>query len=98
MDTAMKFRAIIRLDGKTATGIPVPPEVIAGLGAGKRPQVCVTINGHTYRSTIGSMHGQALIPLSAANRKAAGGTAGDRIDVDIEPDTQPPEVTVPPDL
>ena len=33
----MKFRATIQLDGKTATGISVPGEVVAGLGGGKRP-------------------------------------------------------------
>ena len=33
----MKFRATIQLDGKTATGIRVPEEVVEGLGGGKRP-------------------------------------------------------------
>jgi hypothetical protein len=94
----MRFRATISLDGKTATGIPVPPEIITGLGKGKRLRVRVTINGHTYRSTVGSMRGQALIPLSADNRNQAGVAAGDEIDVDIEPDTEPREVTVPPEL
>jgi hypothetical protein len=94
----MRFRATIRLDGKTATGIPVPPEIITSLGAGKRPQVVVTINGYTYRSTVGSMGGQALIPLSADNRKAASVAAGDEIDVDVELDTQPREISVPPGL
>jgi hypothetical protein len=86
----MRFRATISLDGKTATGIPVPPEIITGLGKGKRLRVRVTINGHTYRSTVGSMRGQALIPLSADNRNQAGVAAGD--------DTEPREVTVPPEL
>lgn len=39
----MKFSATIQLDGKSATGIPVPAEVVEGLGRGKRPPVRVTI-------------------------------------------------------
>jgi putative transposase len=48
----MRFRVRIELHGKTATGIVVPPEVVESLKSGKRPPVRVTINGHTYRSTV----------------------------------------------
>lgn len=44
--------------GKTATGIRVPAEVVESLGSGKRPPVRVTINGHTYRSSIAVMGGE----------------------------------------
>ena len=53
----MKFRAIVELSGKTATGIHVPTEVVTHLGSSKRSAVRVTINGHTYRSTITPMGG-----------------------------------------
>ena len=43
----MKFRTVLLLGGKTATGIRVPPDVVSALGQGKRPAVRVTINGHT---------------------------------------------------
>jgi hypothetical protein len=43
----MTFRATIEQSGKTATGIPVPPEVVEGLGAGKRVAVRITIGGYT---------------------------------------------------
>ena len=33
----MKFRAELQQDGKTATGITVPPDVLDALGAGRRP-------------------------------------------------------------
>lgn len=88
----------MQLDGKTATGIPVPPEVVEGLGGGKRPAVVVTVGGHTYRSTIGSMDGVAKIPLSAENRAAAGVSPGDDVDVDVELDTAPRAVELPADL
>lgn len=53
----MRFRTTLEQAGKTATGFEVPSAVVAGLGAGKRPAVRVTINGFTYRNTIASMVG-----------------------------------------
>jgi hypothetical protein len=53
----MRFRAEIRLSGKTATGLPVPTEVVESLGRGKWPPVRVTINGHTYCSTVATVGG-----------------------------------------
>ena len=94
----MKFRAVILLSGKTATGIRVPPEVVAGLGQGKRPPVRVTIAGHTYRSSVAVMGGQFMLPVSAENRAAAGIAAGDEVDVEVTLDTDPREVSVPGDL
>ena len=94
----MKFRATIELGGKTATGIEVPAEVVDALGAGKRPAVRVTIKGHGYRSTVASMGGRFMLPVSAENRERAGVAAGNDVDVDIELDTEPREVTVPPDF
>jgi hypothetical protein len=94
----MRFRTAIELGGKTATGFAVPDEVVSVLGAGKRPAVRVTIGQHTYRTTIASMGGRFLVPLSAENRAAAGVAAGDEVDVDIALDTSPRVVTVPADL
>ena len=94
----MRFQAQVELHGKTATGIQVPVPVVEALGAGKRVPVAVTINGYTYRTTIAPMGGLYLIPLSAENRAGAGVQAGEAVDVDIERDTAPREVTVPADL
>jgi hypothetical protein len=94
----MKFHAIIELNGKTATGIAVPAEVVAHLGPSKRPPVRITINGHTYRSTVAPMGGIFMLPISEENRKLAHVSAGDEVEVEIEPDTQPREVSVPPDF
>jgi hypothetical protein len=94
----VRFRATIGLAGKTATGIRVPAQVVESLGAGKKPPVRVTINGKTYRSTIASRSGQYLVGVSAENRELTGVAAGDEVDVDIELDTEPREVAVPPDL
>jgi len=94
----MRFRATVELNGKTATGMQVPDDVVAALGSGRRPAVRVSVGGHTYRTTVASMGGRFLVPLSAENRTAAGVTAGEEIDVDIVPDTAPREVNVPDDL
>lgn len=94
----MKFRAELQLDGKTATGITVPPEVLDGLGAGRRPPVRVTINGYTYPSTVGTMGGVAKIPVSGAIRAAANINAGDVCDVEVEADHTSRTVPVPDDL
>ena len=67
----MQFTATLRLDGKTATGITVPDEIIDKLGAGKRPRVRVTINDLTFETTIGVMGGKYKIPVSAERRQAA---------------------------
>jgi hypothetical protein len=94
----MRFRTVLELGGKTATGIRIPPEVVEALGKGRRPAVRVTINGHTYRNTVAVMGGAYMVGVSAENRAAAGVAAGDEVDVDIELDTEPREVTAPPDL
>jgi hypothetical protein len=94
----MKFRTTILQGDKTATGIRVPDEVMAALASGKKPPVRVTINGHTYRSTVATVNGQPMVGLSAENRAATGAAGGDTVDVEIELDTAPREVAVPPEL
>ncbi|HET6715063.1 MAG TPA: YdeI/OmpD-associated family protein [Actinomycetota bacterium] len=94
----MRFRATIRLEGKTATGIPVPAGVVGRLGKGKRPRVRVTVGGHTYRSTVAAYGDVFMLPLSGENREAAGVAAGDEVDVDVELDTEPRTVEVPTDF
>ena len=93
----MRFRATILLNGKTATGIQVPDEVVTALGS-KRPPVRVTIAGYTYRSTVAPMGGRYLLPVSAEVRERAGVAAGDVVDVEVQLDTEPREMPVPPEL
>jgi hypothetical protein len=94
----MKFRATIELAGKTATGIEVPATVVSKLGSSKKPAVRVTIKGYTYRSTVATMGGRFMLPISAQVREAAGVAARDKVDVEVELDTAPREVTVPADF
>jgi hypothetical protein len=94
----VRFRTNVELGGKAATGLQIPDDVLAALGSGKRPAVRITIGGHTYRTTVASRGGRFLVPLSAENRAAAGVAAGEQVDVEIQADTAPREVTVPADL
>ncbi|GAA5436363.1 YdeI/OmpD-associated family protein [Deinococcus aquaticus] len=92
------FTATLKQEGRTATGIEVPPEIMEALGGGKKPAVTVTLNGYAYRSTIGVMGGRSMIPVSAGHRGNAGLSAGDSVQVTLELDTAPREVDVPEDL
>jgi Bacteriocin-protection, YdeI or OmpD-Associated/Domain of unknown function (DUF1905) len=94
----MRFHTTILTSGKTAAGIQVPPEIVEALGAGKVPKVRVTIRGYTYRSSVAMVGGVPMVGVSAENRAAAGVAGGDEVDVDLELDTAPREVTVPADF
>jgi hypothetical protein len=94
----MRFRTTIVRSGKNTTGIQVPDEVVESLGSGKRPAVKVTVNGYSYRSTVASMGGVFMVSLSAEHRAGAGVGGGDEVEVDLELDSAPREVTVPPEL
>jgi hypothetical protein len=94
---AMKFRGTILLGGKTATGVEVPDHLVAALGS-KRPAVRVTIGDHSYRTSIASMGGRFMLPISAEVRQATGVAAGDEVDVELSLDTEPRVVNVPDDL
>jgi len=94
----VRFHTTILQGDKTATGIEIPPEIVEALGAGKRPAVTITINGFTYRSSIAVMGGAHMVGVSAENRSRTRVSGGDEVDVDIELDTAPREVVVPPDF
>jgi hypothetical protein len=94
----MRFTAVLELGGKTATGIEIPAHVIESLRGGRRPALRVTLNGYTYRTTVGVLGGRYLLPVSAGHRAAAGLSAGDSVEVDVEIDTEERTVTLHPDL
>jgi hypothetical protein len=81
-----------------ATGIEIPPEVIEGLGSGKRPKLNVTVNGMTYRSTVAVMGGGYFVAFTKDHRARTGLKAGDAIEVTVELDSAPRDVIAPQDL
>jgi|SRR5687768_17125298 len=89
---------IQKAEGLDATGIRVPPEVIAALGSGKKPKVKVSLRGYSYRSTVAAYGDVFMLPLNKEHRAAAGVEAGDEVEVTLELDTEPRTVEVPEDL
>ena len=93
----MRFPATVEPAGN-ATGIEVPAEIVTALGAGQRPKVAITINGHTWRSRVAAMGGRFIVGISAANRAACGIAEGDQVEAEVQLDTEPRVVPEPPDL
>jgi hypothetical protein len=93
-----RFRTTILQNGKTAMGFEVPAAAVDALEAGKRPPVMVTINGYTYRNSVAVLGGKYMIGVSAEHRGPAGVRGGEDVDVELELDTAPRVVSVPPDL
>ncbi|KAA1380792.1 YdeI/OmpD-associated family protein [Aeromicrobium fastidiosum] len=79
-------------------GIEVPEDVVLGFGAGRRVPVTVHLNGHVYASTIASMGGRFLVPVSKAVREAAGVAGGEQHEITLEHDTSTRTPDVPDDL
>jgi hypothetical protein len=94
----MKLRTELLATGTNTTGIELTPAQVEELGGGQRPAVNVRVNGFAYRTSVGSMGGRFLIPVSAERRAAAGVKAGDTIEVELALDTAPRELAVPADL
>ena len=95
---SITFTAELLTAKKTATGIEVPALVVEQLGAGKRPLVKVTINNYTYPSSIATMGGAFMLPVSAEVRANAGIKEGDTVEVTLALDTQPRVIEAPADF
>ena len=93
----MKFRTYVE-PPEPMRGLEVPHEVVEALGAGPRPRVTITINGHSWKSRVAIMRGRSLLGLSNANRQAAGVVTGDEVEVEVEVDAEPPVVVEPADF
>ena len=63
-------------------------------GKAKVP-VRVTINGYTWRSTVGNRGGIQYIVVNAEARRKAGLKAGDFVTITIEPDSEKREIGIP---
>jgi hypothetical protein len=93
------FRArVVRGEGKNTAGLLVPPGILEALGRGRRPPVVVTLLGYTYRTTVGSMGGDLLLPLSAEHRAACGLGELAEVDVTLAADDAERTTQVPDDL
>jgi hypothetical protein len=92
-----RFRAELKVEGKTATYVVVPLDVPAVFGR-ERPPVRGTVNGAALRSTIAKYGNDYFLPINRQLREAAGAAAGDTVDMELELDPKPRIVRLPKDL
>jgi Bacteriocin-protection, YdeI or OmpD-Associated/Domain of unknown function (DUF1905) len=79
-----------------AAAVILDDDQVATIGEGaKRFPVRATVNGYTWRTTVTRMRGEFLLGLNREVRESAGVEAGDKVEVEIELDTDPREVEVP---
>ena len=83
------------INEKGFIAMPFDPKEVFGK---VRVPVKVTVNGHTYRSTIAGMGGPAFVPLRRSHHEAAGVETGQTVNVRIELDAEKREVKPPADL
>ena len=57
--------------------------------------VKVTINGYTWRSTVGNRAGIQYIVVNSDARRGAGVKAGDFVTITLEPDSEKREIKIP---
>lgn len=96
--TGMRLRLELESSGGNTAGFHIPDHVVEQLGGGRRPKVVVTVGSRTWRSSIARMGGQFMLGVSMANREAAGVSAGQTLDIELELDTAERTVEVPDDL
>src|SRR5689334_6337025 len=93
----MKFRTRVE-PAEPMRGLEIPQKIVEALGAGARPPVTITINGHSWKSRVAIMRGRHLLGLSNANRQAAGVAIGEQVEVELSLDTAPRVVVEPADF
>jgi hypothetical protein len=94
--TSRTVRVTIVRDGSMCF-VPVPFDPKPVFGKIRAP-VRVTLNGHSYRSTLSAMGGTVAIPLRKSNREAAGLQGGETLAVRIALDTKKRVITPPREL
>jgi hypothetical protein len=94
----MKFRAAIEDPGGGGAYVTVPFDVEAVFGS-KRPKIKATIDGEAYRGTLVRMGEPCHMLLVLKEiRQKIGKSFGDEVEVEIESDTEPRDVEIPPDF
>jgi Bacteriocin-protection, YdeI or OmpD-Associated/Domain of unknown function (DUF1905) len=93
---AQRFEATLEQHG-SGTVVVVPFDLKEAFGSG-RPPVRATVNGYSFRTTLFTMSGRALLGLNREVREAAGVEAGQEVSIELERDDEPRAVEVPRDL
>jgi hypothetical protein len=93
---AQRFKATLEQHG-SGTVVVVPFDLKEAFGSG-RPPVRATVNGYTFRTTLVTMGGRALLGVNRDVREAAGVESGQEVSVELARDDEPRIVEVPRDL
>ena len=99
LNTKMRKEIRVKLDGDesrkdASAAFTLPFDTRDVWGKTKVP-VRVTINGYTWRSTVGNRGGIQYIVVNAAARRGAGVRAGDFVSIALEPDAEKREIEIP---
>ena len=81
-----------RDDGTASFTLPFDTRDLWGKA---RVPVKVTINGYTWRSTVGNRAGIQYLVVNAAARRHAGVKAGDTVTIVLEPDAEKRDIEIP---
>jgi hypothetical protein len=92
-----RFEAKLGTEDPGSLFFEIPFDVKAAFGSA-RPKLVVTVNRHTYRSTVAIYGGRSFVPVRKSNRDAAGVAVGDVVQVALALDTEPRVVDPPPAL
>jgi hypothetical protein len=103
---AIEFTSVLlQAEGMSATGIPVPDDVVEKLGGAKNAAVSVGVRKSgsgtewfRYPISIATRNGGYIMSFSSANRAASGLVAGDPLEITVELDALPRTVEIPDDL
>ena len=92
---ALTFTTTLTGEGRTASGIVVPAEIMAALGPAQRYPVVVGLPGYSYRSSVSWYKGAFMISVSSAVKAASGVAGGDTVTVTLERDLEPRVLELP---
>jgi Bacteriocin-protection, YdeI or OmpD-Associated/Domain of unknown function (DUF1905) len=97
--TVQRFTASLEAGPGGGAFVVLPPDVLSALGGGSRFRVTGTVNGAPLvSSTMPRAGGQVCVGVHKATRAAAAVAIGEVLELEIERDNRPREVSVPDDL
>jgi Bacteriocin-protection, YdeI or OmpD-Associated/Domain of unknown function (DUF1905) len=92
---SIRFSSTLEARGPAAAVVLSDDQLVAVGEGAKRFPVKATVNGYTWRTSVARMGGEFLVGLNRQVREGAGVGVGDRVDVELELDTEPRQVEVP---
>lgn len=99
LDPRQQFQALLETEpDSSATFIVIPFDVQQVFGTRARVPVVGTINGYPFRGSLSPYGGKHYLGINRALRESAQVKAGDRVDIVIERDTEPRQVSLPQDF